>query len=303
MQEILKNKYIRRLFWIITISFLIILFFLRFYVFNDLTENSTEINLFLADLCEDLIASLITTVAIGSFIFYVAPKLDPKDGAEFIHSTDFEKYFTTVLKSKPDTWYFRGGFGRYLRSVVLPNLHEVAKDATRVNITAQILNPKNERLCKLHAALRNTVKNADNKTDWDLDEVKINLYATIVSCAIYESMNSYLNISVYLIDFFSSDRVDISTNSGIITKDDQKAPGLKFNKSSIHYKTYMADLHVTQQQAIDVVNKLSVVRKIGEVSADNAKEVLEELGFNETFNLDQFQKIANLVNEQKNPYA
>ncbi|GAA3628155.1 hypothetical protein [Flavivirga jejuensis] len=302
MNQILKNKYLRRFFWISSTAILICLLLIRFYIFNKPTTESPDWYNFISDVIEGLVATIITTIGIGVMIFYVTPKVDPKDGAEFLHSREFNKYFKSVLKENPNEWYFRGGFGRYLRTAVIPRLHQVATDGTAVTVKAQILNPQNERLCKIHAHLRNTVNNSEKKTDWDDKEVKINLYATIVVCSIYESNNAFLDISIYLIDFFSTDRIDISTNSGILTKDDQKSPGLKFHKDSNHYRAYKGDLTVTEQQASDVVKKLNVKYKIGKVTGDNIKKILKELNFNENFSSADNDRIALLVNDKSIPY-
>ena len=98
MQEILQNKTIRKYFWIITISLLLLLTCFRFILFENVDTTSPQFIVFLKDLIEELIAAIITTTGIGAFIFYIAPKADPREGAVFLSSHEFKKYFKEVLK-------------------------------------------------------------------------------------------------------------------------------------------------------------------------------------------------------------
>lgn len=303
MNNILTNKYLRRAFWIACCSVLVVLGFIKYLFIGELIETSPHWLKFASGMMEALVAAIITTIGVGSFIFYLTPKLDPKYGTEFLSSNEFNDYFNSVLKATNE-WHFRGGFGRYLRTTVLPSLNKIASDnRSPVTIKAQILNPKNDKLCQLHADLRNSVKNVDNKKDWTIDDVKENLYSTIVACAIYESNNQYLDISVFLNNFFSTDRVDICTDYGIVTKEDRKVPGLKFSKDSSHYRAYLGDLSVTQKQA-DVVNKLPKKWTIGKLQGGDVEKILEELGFAESaFQDENYARVASIVNKGENPYA
>jgi len=303
MQDILKNKYLRRSFWIASGSILLLLALIKILIVGEVVQGSPEWLRFLSGVLQALIASFITTAGIGAFIFYLTPKMDPKNGAEFLASYEFNDYFESALLATSE-WHFRGGFGRYLRTTVLPRLNTLASEGRApITVKAQILNPQNQKLCELHANLRNSVKNVDEKADWSSLDVKMNLYATIVACAIYESNNQYLDISVFLTNFFSTDRVDISSASGIVTKEDRKVPGIKFTKDSTHYKSYMGDLSVTQKQS-DVVRRLPTKYKIGAISGDDVAKILKELDFVESvFTPENLKSIAKLVNEGKNPYA
>ena len=105
-----------------------------------------------------------------------------------------------------------------------------------------------------------------------------------------------------MIDFFSTDRIDISTNSCILTKEDQRAPGLIFSRDSNHYVSYMSDLKVTEKQASDVVRKLKIEYTIGEIDKSDVQDILEALNFTEDFTDSEFEKIAQLVNDTTIPY-
>ena len=278
MQDILKNKYLRRSFWIATFSILILLGFIKFFIVGVVDANTQHWVSFSSGVIEALIATILTTIGVGSYIFYLTPRIDKNHSASFLPSKEFNDYFESAISSTRE-WYFRGGLGRFLSTVVLPRMNKVASQTqSPVLIRAQILDPRNTELCEMHAQLRNSVDNADGRKDWNATDIKISLYSTIVTCAVYESNNSYLDVSIFLINFFSTDRVDVSTTSGIVTKDDRNVPGLQFSKESVLYNSYLGDLAVTQKQG-DVVKPLSKPYNLGDLTSENIKDILAELSF------------------------
>jgi len=304
ISNILENKYLRRSFWISTLGILFSLLMIRFFLIGDFAESDTSLSIkLLSRVIETLIAMIITTTGVGAFIFYLTPKSEKNDNVRFLTSNNFNQYFNKALINSKE-WYFRGGLGRFISTEVLPKMNKVASETqSPVIIKAQILNPKNVELCDMHAQLRNSVVNGYNKNDWTCRDIRVNLYSTIVTCAIYESNNSYLDVSIFLINFFSTDRIDISTKSGIITKDDRNVPGLSFGRESILYNSYLGDLAVTQKQG-DIVKPLSKPYKIGKLLGKHIKEILEELNLYDSSLDDSFLKeIAWKTNEQINPYA
>jgi uncharacterized protein YggL (DUF469 family) len=303
MQTILENKNVAKIFWISCFLILIVIGLTNYFWIGDISQNPSWLKTFSSGILESLAAAFITTLLIGGFIYYVAPTFDPKKGASFLGSHEFNDHFIENLKATNE-WNFRGGFGRYLRTKILPTLNDIASnDRTPITIKAQILNPKNIKLCQLHADLRNSVANIDKKKDWSANDVKENLYSTIIACAIFKRNNSFMDVSVYLNDFFSTDRIDICSNFGLITKEDRKIPGLKFGKGSVHYNAYKGDLSVTQQQS-NVVGDLTIIYTIGQLTPENIKSILKELSFDEEkYENDFYKNIAGLINKGMNPYA
>ncbi|WP_457934050.1 hypothetical protein LOS73_17685 [Pseudoalteromonas sp. SCSIO 43210] len=303
MKIILENKRLARFFWICCLLILAVIGLINYYFIGDPKINPTWIKTFSSGVLESLAAAFITTLAIGAFLFYITPKFDPKFGAEFIGSHEFNDHFNNALKTANE-WHFRGGFGRYLRTQILPILNKRALQCRApVIVKAQILDPRNNRLCELHADLRNSVSNIDKKNDWTSIDIKSHLYATIVTCAIFEKNNAFMEVSVYLNCFFSTDRVDVCGSYGLVTKEDRKVPGLRFRKDTSHYNAYKGDLSVTQKQA-DVVKVISQSYTIGDLTKNNVKSILTELNFEEpSFSDLEYETIANLVNGKENPYA
>ncbi len=303
MHEILSNKFLRRSFWLATLFLLLSLGLLKFLVLGGVSPDSPDWERFVSGVLEGLIATILTTTAVGAFLFYLTPRLDPGHSVAFLPSTEFNSYFDEVLTNSKE-WYFRGGLGRFLSAEVLPRLNNAAsRDGSPVRVEAQILDPRNAALCEMHAQLRNSVSTADGRTDWTGSDVKVSLYTTIVTCAIFESNNALLGVSVFLMNYFSTDRVDICATSGIVTKDDRQVPGITFTHESILYHSYRGDLAVTLKQA-DVVTHLAKPYAIGELSANDVREILDELHFeNAVISDEEYLQIAAQANEQVNPYT
>ena len=108
MQSILENRSLSKVFWICCVLILAVIGLLNYYVIGDPTNNPTWLKTFSAGVLESLAAAFITTLAIGSFIFYVAPRVDPRTGKEFLGSHEFNDHFNNALKVTNE-WHFRGG--------------------------------------------------------------------------------------------------------------------------------------------------------------------------------------------------
>jgi len=303
MQEILDNKEIRRHFWVATISLLLLLGLIKFVLVGTVDANSQHWKIFTSGVIESLIATILTTIAIGSYIFYLTPRLDPGHKVNFLPSKDFNDHFESAMASAKE-WHFRGGLGRYLSSVVLPEMNKMAsKKRSPVTVRAQILDPRNDALCEMHAQLRNSVSSEKNDEKWTAFDIRVSLYSTIVTCAIFESNNSYLDVSLFLINYFSTDRVDVATSSGIVTKDDRNIPGIRFGRDSVLYDSYLGDLAVTQKQG-DIVKPLSKPYRIGDIKENDVTAILSELGFaSNKLEKAELASIALDVNSQIDPYG
>lgn len=304
MNEILKNKPLRRRFFIgsgLTISILVITrLFIYYYSFNN-PEIENNFLTFIATFIERLLVTFLTTTAIGYFIFIETPKVDPKEGAEFLHSSQINTYFTSVLKKEPTEWFYKGGIGTFLRYVIIPHLLRISEEKkSPVLIKAQIPNPENDLLCELQARVR-FKKTNNGTTTWTAKEVKLNLYATIISCSIYEGNNEFININLHLTDFYSINKIDINTYSGIITKDDFQSYGLTFKEGTTHYNSWKAELMIAEKQGTeykfssDVSRKLNDNYKIEDLKAEDIKIIMTELNFNEQLSNSDYKKIAKLV--------
>jgi hypothetical protein len=253
MDSILSKRHYRSAFyWLVT---LILLFSvtLRFLVLPQFdTTLEVSFSKFSASLLDGLVISLIVTVLIGSFVFWLTPEILKKSVMDVIEPKEIGPL---LKKSATDTrtWIYKGACGRYTRATTLPSLASAAKhEGLGRDIRITILNPKNNLLCAEYATYRRSLKSANDGHPWTENKVKEEIIATIVSTLRYRHEEPLLRIELYLIDHFSAFRLDISDQYVVVTKEDKEASGLRADSGTYFYDSYKDDVRLSERQSIKI---------------------------------------------------
>src|SRR5216683_6092585 len=148
MQEILRNVALRRMFFICTAAILGLLLLFRLFVIGD-PGNSTVWNA-CASVTQSAFATTFTTTLLGVFLFYITPRTIDPTLLRILPPRDLNAAFEQALRTAT-SWQFKGAFGRYLRSKVIPELSKRAREMHMdIQITGIILDPRDESLCGKH---------------------------------------------------------------------------------------------------------------------------------------------------------
>jgi hypothetical protein len=301
MENILKNTILRRNFWVTIGLFLALVCVLRLAVAYELP--SSPVSQTVSSMLESLFATTIATAFIGAFLFYLTPATaDPKQ-LEILPPREISAAFDEALATT-NFWRFKGGFGRYLRTKTIPTLSEKARRRNRnVAIVAQIIDPRDQRLCSLHADLRNSTTTVDNRNDWTLNSVRSQLYATILTVLRYQKQVALLEIELYLANHFLPSRIDLSSDAVIVTREDRRAPAIRARRDSYFYDTMDHEISVTKQQSHRVL-PMNVDDPGGDLTPGLARRFLEDIMlWDEEVVTPIMDDVCRLVNERDNPYA
>src|SRR5947207_499570 len=115
VQEILTKRYQRRAFFAIFVL-LVLLMLVSRYMVLPLLDPSLQIgtSAALARVLETALASLIVTVAIGGFVFWLTPGIMSASKIEIVEPREIGRLLETAMSTSP-LWWYKGGAGRYLR--------------------------------------------------------------------------------------------------------------------------------------------------------------------------------------------
>lgn len=303
MDNILEKKHYRNVFYLIMGLILGLTFIIRAFVIPYYSGVPLSWASFFLSLCDNFIVSLIITIIIGCFIFWLTPDNVLKSKMDVIEPKEINPTLKSVL-STTRSWIYKGTCGRYTRATTLPRLAEAArKSGFGRDITICLLNPKNENLCKEYAIYRKSLKSADPSKPWTQESVQEEIIATTVVALKYIYLEPLLRINIFFVDHFSAFRLDISDSFVIVTKEDKEASALKADTGTYFYDSYKDDVRLTERQSISLGHFPTLVFN-GDVDETKLNEVLLHTNFFDYSALSQtsIQSILEKINKPKDPY-
>lgn len=305
MESILKKKHYRSAFYWLVALILLLSIVLRFLVFPQFdTKLEASLLGFGAALLDGLVISLIVTVLIGSFVFWLTPEILKKSVMDVIEPKEIGPL---LKKAVTDTrsWTYKGACGRYTRKTTLPTLASAAKnEGLGRDIRITILNPDNDLLCSEYATYRRSLKSANNGNRWTENKVKEEVIATIISALRFRHEEPLLRIELYLTDHFSAFRFDISDQYVIVTKEDKEASGLRADSGTYFYDSYKDDVRLSERQSINVSYEDEV--PIGNNLTDETlRNLILEASIidQDKLNSLDLSAIRELINSPGDPYS
>jgi hypothetical protein len=199
-------------------------------------------------------------------------------------------------------WQFKGGFGRYFRSHVIPTLSKRASsEHVSIRLDGFILDPRKTELCELIARHRNSIKNYDNTENWNAAKAREQLCATLLVALLYKSKNSLLDLSLYFTPWFVPSRVDLSDECVVVTREDRTAPAIVLLKDTYFYNSHIHELSVARDQC-ERVTLLTLHSPLRALSEAEARSALLTLVGTEVVDSIDVAAVCGIVNTNDNPY-
>lgn len=306
MNEILRRKHSRYLFYVSMTFLILFVFALRYSVLPFYyPDTASDIGGAYALFLNGVVTSLLVTIIIGSFMYWIQPKSMSNAKIEIEDQNALNEIFEAAFGST-EIWYYKGGCGRYFRTKTLPSIALAARRKSQSKeILVVILDPTNDDLCEKHALYRSGMASQQVEKDkWDLFKVQSELFATIVSTVVAQVQEPLLRLSISLCSHYSSFRIDLSDDYAVITKEDRNAPAIICNKGTYFYKSYKDEVILSLNQS-RVLKKLKEAKfVITNIQPSHVKDILHELELNhDCLNDEMLDKIAKTCREKDNPYA
>ncbi|MNZ61431.1 hypothetical protein D3C78_795290 [compost metagenome] len=304
MDEILSKKHYRQTFYVVVLLLLLLAAVLRFYTIPalDPTVKSTPAS-FWAALLDNFITSLVITILIGSFIFWLRPEIVKRSAIEVVDP----KQIGPLLKKATLTskfWIYRGACGRYTRTDTFPKLAEAARnEGIGRDISIYLLNPKNNDLCAEYATYRRSLKSGRNGDPWTRKSVQEEVISTAVSALRFQSTEPLLRIKLFFVDGFSAFRLDISDRYVIVTKEEREASAMRADAGTYFYDSYKDDVRLMERQSTELTC-CGKVEFDGEISEEKLKEALKCSGLDEVVTQEELSlsNILQKINSPVSPY-
>jgi hypothetical protein len=254
-----------------------------------------------AKLLEDVSATIVVTVLVSLFLWWITPSRVRNSGIEMVEPRELPRHFAEALANSSN-WCFVGGCGRYFRSAVLQEMTRRARqESTSKSVSAVILNPENDLLCKRHARYRSGTKRGQKEGNWTKVRVKQELLATIVIAKAVAKRQGLIDVRIYLSDHYSSFRLDISQVCAIETREDSTAPALRSNSGSYYFSALNDEFRIAMEQAKPVIEgetECAAVTDLASLKTAIAALKMPALGLTDP----QLEEVVKLVLNISNPY-
>jgi hypothetical protein len=252
---------------------------------------------------DSLFVSLTVTVGIGLFVFYIEIPDDEKK-FEIIESFKLNELFEKE-RNHTEIWYFSGGLGRYTRSKTIPELSRISKNSNQhKTLKIQVIDPTNETVCNKYASYRNSLKSSNkNPNKWTKTYVRQEITSTIILAMLFKSTNPLLDLFICLKNNFSTLRIDLSSKTGIITKEDPKEPALVCRENSFLYRTYKEEILQTFKEYKSINTTLNFTYDFETLKVEDIEQIARLLEINDGLTNEDFSNIYNLIKENNNPYV
>ncbi|MCP8463222.1 hypothetical protein NK553_04595 [Pseudomonas sp. ZM23] len=254
LEQLLDRKKASRIFFVAVLLLVIVLLGVRYFVIPRFAPTLSQGGLpLIAKILEDASTTMVVTVLIAAFLKWVDPFRSKVLGLAMVDPWEVKTYFADALNSS-NKWSFAGGCGRYFRSAVLREMQKRARSSsTSKSVEAIILNPENTLLCERHARYRSGTLRGEREGNWTTERVKQELLATVLISKRVASTATLLDVDIYVVDHFSSFRVDLAETCAIETREDPTAPALKCDSGSYYYTALNNEYRLLREQSRPIV--------------------------------------------------
>jgi hypothetical protein len=304
MDEILSKQHYRRTFFGVVLLVLGFCLVVRFFALSylDPAQKLTGAAL-LASLLDNLVVSLLITVFLGVFVFWLTPAVVKRSAIEVVAPKQIN-LLLKVATSATRSWIYKGACGRYTRATTIPKLAEAARaEGIGRDITICVLNPKNDLLCAEYATYRRSLKSASSGVQWSRQVVQEEKLATVHTALKYRYSEPLLRIRVFFVDHFSAFRLDIADQYVVITKEDKEAAALRADSGTYFYDSYKDDVRLTERQSKEMTccGKLEFSEVIDEEKLREAVKCANLLDEDRLLEID-LARVLSCVNTPSDPY-
>lgn len=305
LEAILTNRRSRHIFAVTTIALTLLLIGARYAILPRFDSSiKTGPAVFLSTLSDGILISLIVTVAIALFAHVMTPDIVRKARIEVIDARDLPNRFKAAFLTT-ESWWYKGGCGRYLRTKTLP---EMAKGARSESLSREvrivILDPELSKLCRTHAEFRRSTASAERDVSWSEQRVRNELYATIVVVQITRVNEPRLRITLNLATHYSAFRIDLSDTGAIITKEDRNAPAIVCEPGTYYYKSYKEEIILAETQCREIKKAEIGIHTVERLTAQDVRSILKQSDLSAPdLSCADLQHIADICKNGKNPYG
>jgi len=303
IESLLSQPHIRRTFFLAVSLVAAVIVGIRYFVLP-LIDPSLKVALvpFISRTAESLLMSLLVAVFVGSFLFWITPRVVRVASIEAIEPRALPALFEKAMQVS-DFWYYKGSCGRYFRTRTLPVMAYWARNQSiSREIVAIILDPRDQAVCETYAEYRNSTRSVDVDGRWDAKRVRREIYATALTVLHYQAHEKMLRVSLGFSRAFSSFRIDLSSLYVIVTKEDRLAPAMKCDKESFFYQSYRDEVYLSQRQGESMLQP-AVDTFLDTLSVQGARDAIQAAGLACAI-LDErdYEEIVRICLERKNPY-
>lgn len=289
----------RQLFLVIALALCVIAFLRSCAVIPHLSQPVGT-----ADIIEKFLGDLFSSLGVTAFLALAFMYLFPIErSVEEVRRKGTSHYFDKAYELT-GRWDFSGSSGTYTRARTLPQLNEITRQKQKhVDMLILLNDPREAAICERYVGY----KSSSGEEKWTVERVRLEVLATIVSCAWYGLFNPRLTIRVGLKSVLSRYRYDVSSSYAIVTRENPDEPALVIHSDSVRYQGIIEEISCQRDQAemLDLENlprdELHRIQSISDLSAADVVTTVKELNLEKVLQECDDMEGRQLLERVQNP--
>ena len=289
----LSSKYARRRFFALFLLMPVLCAFVAYLI----GQSDPE------DFLREFSGSLLVEISAGSFIVLFVYAL-------YVYFIGTEPPELSVIRSRnigrkmkempieTSVYLFWGRSGGFFRDYPLMELNERATlEKRNIRIEVLIPDPSDPRLVSSYTGILRSLREPASG-----NPLLPQVLATCLACAILDSNNRFLQVSVHLSRYLPGFRLDLSDRAGILTQDDKKKSALYFESNSEFYNMFRATMVNERDVSSEVKWKPEVFSGLTLEDDNCSIESLREFGIEVPISEYIVDEVARLIRERPHRY-
>lgn len=244
-----------------------------------------------AQVADALIGATVAALGVVFLISVIFPGRDEAEDVRVLSAREIGPFIRDEA-SRTREWLVRVRTAAYFRARTLPSLAQASSANNRtISIRMIAMDPRDVELSKRHLQTRSSPG-----TQWSEKRLRLEICATILTCALHKKLTSRLDISVRLVRTLWISSLDISSDYALVAGPHSGHPAYAFNNKSESYDTFRSEFEIsfTSGEAVD----LTALDSTDFEDLDKIKIALGALGLSQVADdLDDLKAIRTMIRE------
>lgn len=266
---------------------------------NTACHNGNFIDDFCTNIIDNLAAGIIVSGISTFMLWFVSPKQQIEEDIAPLEAWNIREALHGPLSYTKNYW-FRGRSGRFIRTTVMPSLHDAGSRESQLRTLSMLLpDPADTKVLDNYAQYRNSL--SSEKKTWTIEIIQAEIFATIFTAAALSNTNHFFDVNVFMKSDFALFRLDMSDDRLIMTRENPAWPAIMCSSRSKFYASYHEEFRNEADNAARLdLSSLTIPQPLAEKDINS---LIGSLNINVQLTDEGCKAVINAMKHPSIPYA